>query len=226
MKKNTAFYRGFESSYSELLMSWRMMTTVISLILMAAMELKREGVTAFTIDSFLKKNIEYPGKENFIPDENSIRLGQGDILLMDEASMTGSRHLNKILRICEAANVKLVIQGDSKQLASISAGRMHDILQQKAEVTKVELTEGVRQKEGSHAHENYITFQQKGLPAVVNNLGDQGNLFIRTRKKELINGTISAYLKMREQGKTVILTDLNKDRIHLNKLIRNRRNQF
>jgi ATP-dependent exoDNAse (exonuclease V) alpha subunit len=188
----------------------------------AAMELKREGVTAFTIDSFLKKNIEYPGKENFIPNENSIRLGQGDILLMDEASMTGSRHLNKILRICEAANVKLVIQGDSKQLASISAGRMHDILQQKAKVTKVELTEGVRQKEGSHAHENYITFQQKGLPAVVNNLGDQGNLFIRTRKKELINGTISAYLKMREKGKTVILTDLNKDRIHLNKLIRNR----
>ena len=33
MKKN-AFYRGFESSYSELLMSWRMITTVISVTLM------------------------------------------------------------------------------------------------------------------------------------------------------------------------------------------------
>ena len=188
----------------------------------AAMELSKVGINAFTIDAFLKKNIEYDGKNNSGPEENSIRLGQGDILLMDEASMTGSRHLNKILNICEAAKVKLVIQGDSKQLASISAGRMHDILQEKAKVTKVELTEGVRQKQGSFAHENFITFQKKGLPSVIENLKEQGNLFTRSVKKELIKGTIEAYLKMRQEGKTVILTDLNKDKNHLNKLIRKR----
>jgi len=188
----------------------------------AAMELNKVGINAFTIDSFLKKDIQHDGMKNVIPDEKSIRLGQGDILLMDEASMTGSRHLNKILKIAEAANVKLVIQGDSKQLASISAGRMHDILQSRTEVEKVFLTEGIRQKEGSFAHENFLTFQNKGLPSVVDNLKEQKNLFVRTRKKELIKGTIEAYMKMREDGKSVILTDLNKDKNHLNELIRKR----
>ncbi|MFZ2634188.1 MAG: MobF family relaxase [Desulfosalsimonadaceae bacterium] len=186
----------------------------------AAMELNKVGIEAFTIDAFLKKNIEHGGTRPVMPDENSIRLRQGDIILMDEASMTGSRHLNKILKISEEANVKLVIQGDSKQLASISAGRMHDILQNKTDVAKVVLKEGVRQREGSFAHENFITFQNKGLSAVVDNLEYQKNLFIRTRKKELIKGTIDAYLKMREDGKSVILTDLNKDKDHLNNLIR------
>jgi conjugative relaxase-like TrwC/TraI family protein len=188
----------------------------------SAMELGNVGINAFTIDAFLKKNIQHDGMKNIMPDKNSIRLGQGDILLMDEASMTGSRHLNKLLKIAEAANVKLVIQGDSKQLASISAGRMHDILQTKTDVEKVFLTEGIRQKEGSFAHENFRIFQNKGLPAVVDNLEDQKNLFLRTRKKELVKGTIDAYLKMREDGKAVILTDLNRDKNHLNELIRKR----
>ena len=38
MKRN-AFYRGFESAYSELLMSWRMITTVISVTLMTHLTL-------------------------------------------------------------------------------------------------------------------------------------------------------------------------------------------
>jgi conjugative relaxase-like TrwC/TraI family protein len=186
----------------------------------AAMELNNVGIEAYTIDAFLGKKIEHDGVKNIISDEKSIKLKQGDILLMDEASMTGSRHLNKLLKLTEAANVKLVIQGDSKQLSSISAGRMHDILQSKTDVARAVLTEGVRQKEGSFAHENFLTFQNKGLPSVVDNLEEQKNLFIRTKKKELIKGTIGAYLKMREEGKTVILTDLNKDKNHLNKLIR------
>ena len=60
------------------------------------------------------------------------------------------------------------------------------------------------------------------MPSVVDNLEEQKNLFVRTRKKELIKGTVEAYMKMRQDGKSVILTDLNKDKNHLNELIRKR----
>ncbi|WP_284760326.1 Ti-type conjugative transfer relaxase TraA [Agrobacterium sp. fls2-241-TYG-188a] len=70
-------------------------------------------------------------------------LGHGDIFVIDEAGMVGSRELARIVRQVEARGAKLVLVGDHEQLQAIGAGSPFRAIAER--VGSVELTEIRRQ---------------------------------------------------------------------------------
>jgi hypothetical protein len=65
--------------------------------------------------------------------DNLVRTGNVSgarmLLVMDEASLTGSQDMVNIVRLAQASGARLVLQGDVKQHASVSAGRAFEQLQ-------------------------------------------------------------------------------------------------
>ncbi len=73
-------------------------------------------------------------------------LGKGDILVIDEAGMVGSRQLARFVAEVEAKGAKLVLVGDHEQLQAIGAGSPFRAIAER--VGAVELSEIRRQGEG------------------------------------------------------------------------------
>lgn len=73
------------------------------------------------------------------------QLGKGDILVIDEAGMVGSRQLAKFVSEAEARGAKLVLVGDHEQLQAIGAGSPFRAIAER--VGAVELSEIRRQNE-------------------------------------------------------------------------------
>ena len=187
----------------------------------SAAELKNEGIESMTIDSLVHREIEFLDSESDrIPDSKRLQIKKGSILLMDEASMTGNQHFHRLLKLSEQGSLKLVVQGDKKQLPSISAGRMHEILQEKATVDKVELREILRQRPGGKAYDSVQAFQKEGMGAALDTLAGQGNITEIQDRSERLEALRNKALSAMEQGSTLVLTNKNKDRIVLNQMIR------
>lgn len=72
-------------------------------------------------------------------------LPSGAIVVVDEAGMVGSRQLARVSDLVEAANGKLILIGDHRQLAEIDAGGLFAALT--VRLPAVHLTENVRQNE-------------------------------------------------------------------------------
>ncbi|RJQ14441.1 conjugative relaxase [Candidatus Parcubacteria bacterium] len=187
----------------------------------AAAGLKNEGIESMTIDSMIHREIEFIDQDTErTPDSKSLQIKKGSILLMDEASMTGNQHFHKLLKLSEKGGLKLVIQGDKKQLPSISAGRMHEILQEKTTVDKVELREALRQRPGGQAYESVQAFQKKGMSAALDTLHGQGNITEIKDRSARLEAVRDRALSAMRQGSTLVLTNKNKDRIVINQMIR------
>ena len=207
----------------------------------SAAEMEGVGIASLTIDSLLGRDIEFvnPGRplpplkdrlkgqptDRVMPEEAKekrvvFQIERGSTLIMDEASMTGNRHFHKLLKVAEKGNLKLVIQGDKKQLSSISAGRMHDVLQEKTDVKKVELTQMLRQKQGSEAFHSVQAFQKNGMDQALQTLYDQGNLVEMNFRLKRYEAVRDAALSVMEKGSWLVVTDKNKDREALNHMIR------
>lgn len=73
------------------------------------------------------------------------RLGPGDVLVVDEAGMVGSRQMGRVLAEAEGAGAKVVLVGDPAQLQAIDAGAAFRALV--AEHGAARLTEVRRQHE-------------------------------------------------------------------------------
>lgn len=94
--------------------------------------------TASGIPSLTLASLEASWKSGYEP------LGHGDILVIDEAGMVGTRQLNRVARALYTRGCKLVLVGDPDQLQSIEAGTpFKDIVD---DVGAARLTEIRRQK--------------------------------------------------------------------------------
>ncbi|MBU3539061.1 MobF family relaxase [Polynucleobacter sp. UK-Gri1-W3] len=71
--------------------------------------------------------------------------GKRQLMVLDEASMIGTKEVAKIIDYCKKTETKLIIQGDSKQLGSVSGGRAFDQLKQ-TQLATHNLVEAVRFK--------------------------------------------------------------------------------
>lgn len=74
------------------------------------------------------------------------RLGDKDVLVVDEAGMIGSRQLADLVARCRDAGAKLVLVGDPEQLQAIAAGAAYRTIAER--VGTQELTEIWRQRAG------------------------------------------------------------------------------
>ncbi len=105
----------------------------------AANVLRDEGLPATSIASLLVEldRAEHGGNDG---------LAQGSVLLIDEAGMVDSATLARIVHEADAAEVKLVLLGDSEQLGEIEAGGLFRAVADRAD--PIRLDEVIR-----HEHE-------------------------------------------------------------------------
>lgn len=154
--------------------------------------------------------------------------GKSQILIVDEASMVGSREMQKIIEYAAQTHTKIVIQGDGKQFGSVSGGRAFDQLKQAGLVTH-ELTEATRFK----------TEQTKSINKALNDGDYEKALGLSTIKefgeankldkdyskvandRDLYKATAKEYISQSKDGKSVaVITITNADRIAVNDEIR------
>ncbi|PYD46648.1 Ti-type conjugative transfer relaxase TraA, partial [Novacetimonas pomaceti] len=74
------------------------------------------------------------------------RLERGDVLVVDEAGMVGSRQMERVLSVAREAGAKVVLVGDPEQLQAIEAGGAFRAVAER--VGSVEITTVRRQREG------------------------------------------------------------------------------
>lgn len=123
-------------------------------------------------------------------------LGKGDILVIDEAGMVGSRQLSRFVAEAEARGAKLVLVGDHEQLQAIGAGSPFRAIAER--VGAVELSEIRRQKEDwqRHASIAFATHRtSEGLAAY----GDRGGVQFGTDRDETRTALVRDYLTDLEQ---------------------------
>jgi hypothetical protein len=177
----------------------------------AVQEMKADGIQdSMTIASFLNK-INRPD------------LKLPDVLITDEISMAGSRDIYQILSAVDN-KTKLIFTGDKKQLPSISAGRVHDIIQKQTCVKKVEMKQLLRQRRGSNAQKVMAAFttaekdrEKNPVTEALKQMQRQGNIHQISLAKDRIKEITDYAAQKIAKGKSVAVlcnTVVSKDKIN------------
>jgi conjugative relaxase-like TrwC/TraI family protein len=183
----------------------------------ASKEIADKGIAAFTIDSFLSKDLA---------------LTQRTIVIMDESSMSGSRQIAEVMERTQFAGAKLVFVGDTKQFSPISAGRMFNEMLDRTVVDKAEMSEVMRART-DYMKSVYSALNeksdigdidtQKNIDKVFSILEREGKITEEPDRDAGLRSVVNQYFDKSAVGETVVLTAYNHDRREINNLIRNER---
>lgn len=124
------------------------------------------------------------------------QLGRGDVFVIDEAGMVGSRQLAHFIGEAEQRGAKIVLVGDHQQLQAISAGAPFRILAER--LGHVELSEIRRQREGWQ-REASVAFATHRTAEGLAAYRDNGNISFTESGDEARAAIVRDYLADREQ---------------------------
>ena len=124
------------------------------------------------------------------------QLGRGDVFVIDEAGMVGSRQLASFIGEAEQRGAKIVLVGDHQQLQAISAGAPFRILAER--LGHVELSEIRRQREGWQ-REASVAFATHRTTEGLAAYRDNGNISFTETDDEARAAIVRDYLADREQ---------------------------
>lgn len=203
----------------------------------AAAEIADRGVEASTIDSFLNREIRAVdvGSDGNIPaskksSEILVPKGANLELLIDEASMTSSQHINLIMNRAQewreqlGVSIKITKSGDTKQMTAIGAGKEFAEIQRLTGTDKVELTDIVRQKSGSYAHQVATVMNTKledRTDHALDTLASAGRVHTNSDREKLMAAAVTRFREWNDKNESgFIVTALNADRKELNSKIR------
>jgi conjugative relaxase-like TrwC/TraI family protein len=82
----------------------------------------------------------------FLKDKYMQEAARGGVILVDEASQLGTRDMNRVFDVAEEYNARVLLVGDRKQHRSVTAGEPLKLLEEKAGLRVVEVTEILRQE--------------------------------------------------------------------------------
>lgn len=190
----------------------------------AASELEGAGAGySSTIDSFLNRKFEFVDRE-YIPEDGKriyIPKGANVEIAVDEASMTGLKHLAAVMgkaeQIREEAKaqgydirVKLSLTGDSKQMQAISAGRIfQDLWENGKGMDTALLKDIIRQKEAwyldiTHQLNREDTDLQKRAADALNALekADKKGRIQEQEEPHVLRKAADRYLELTSKAKT------------------------
>jgi len=175
----------------------------------AAVELQSAGIQTATVDSFLVSKKEDVTK--------------GELWVVDESGMMGSRKLRNFLLEAEKHKAKVVLIGDSKQFTAVEQGKMFSDLQKHPATGYAEITE-VRRQKTDHMKEIVADFKKRNVEGVQNafeRMQKEGCVNHIADREQRLASVARDYLKDREQKKEcLVLSATNRDRNDLNKNIR------
>ncbi|SSC70162.1 unnamed protein product [Ciceribacter sp. T2.26MG-112.2] len=148
------------------------------------------------------------------------QLGKGDVLVIDEAGMVGSRQLAKFVREAETRGAKLVLVGDHEQLQAIGAGSPFRAIAER--VGAVELSEIRRQNEGWQ-REASIAFATHRTSDGLSAYADRGHVHFADNRDEARSAMVREYLadlEERSSGSRIALAHRRVDVRSINADIR------
>lgn len=113
-------------------------------------------------------------------ERGSVRLDRQSVVVIDEIGLLGTRQLNEILAIQRAAGFQLVMLGDQKQMQSVEAGPVIELLRRALGKDAVpELGSSVRQKEAEE-RETVLMFRNGQTAEALARKAANGTLTILT----------------------------------------------
>lgn len=152
------------------------------------------------------------------------QLQRGDVLVIDEAGMVGTRQMLRFIKETRLRGAKLVLVGDPEQLQPINAGTpFRDVLEQ---IGKAELTEIRRQKE-DWQRQATRDFAQNKTSAALKAYADRGAVEQHDTKSDAITALMQDYMADFElrgaSASRLALAYRRKDAYALNQAIRKAR---
>lgn len=180
----------------------------------AAAEIEsNSGIKSQTLHSFLGV-LESGGMKTGLNSDH-----KGEVWVVDEASMLGSRQIHELIRNGEKADARIVLLGDDKQLQAVEAGKMFSKLQENGALKTVRMTEILRQTD--HGYRDIIKdLSGKKIDAAFNKLETQGRIYEISDRHERLEAIIRDYLGRDRHKDAIIVTARNQDRHELNSAIR------
>ncbi len=82
----------------------------------------------------------------FLKDEKMQEAARGGVILVDEASLLGTRDMGKMFEVAEAVGARVILVGDRRQHRSVAAGEPLRLLEEKAGLRAAEVTDILRQQ--------------------------------------------------------------------------------
>jgi len=152
-------------------------------------------------------------------ESNKLFIKPNSVLIIDEAGMVGLNHYNKLLKLTEEKNLKLILVGDSKQLASVSYGDVFKQIEEKLDDTnKARLLINQRQQtpEQQAIAEG---FRDLNAEQALDTLKNTGCLKATDTKQEALNKLADDYINSTSKTKLAIAFK-NDDINYLNDSIR------
>ncbi|HUJ18681.1 MAG TPA: MobF family relaxase [Nitrospirota bacterium] len=144
--------------------------------------------------------------------------GRTDWIVLDEASMVGSKDMHDILKLAREHNSRVLIIGDADQLPSIAAGRIFKDLKESG-MSTVEMKEIVRQKDGTYK-DVVQSIVSKRIDDAFNKLAKTGHIHEIKDQNERIGGIAKDYTDRQNWRNTIVLSGKNADARELNSAIR------
>lgn len=148
------------------------------------------------------------------------QIGKGDVFVIDEAGMVGSRQLARFIQEVEERGAKIVLVGDHEQLQSIGAGAAFRAIGERAGFA--ELTEVRRQREAWQAKAT-LQFSKQKTAEALRAYKDRGCIAMEDTREAARSALLSDYLADRAQrpdSSRVILAHQRVDVAALNTEIR------
>jgi len=175
----------------------------------AAVELQSAKIETSTVDSFLLSKKE--------------GISKGEIWVVDESGMMGSRKLSRFLQQAEEFKAKVILIGDSKQFQAVEQGKMFSDLQKHPSTGYAEITE-VRRQKTDYMKEIVAEFKKRspdGVEKAFRKLNQEKKVLHIENRDQRLAAVARDYLDDRAKGlDTIVLTATNRDRTDLNQSIR------
>ena len=182
---------------------------------------KSSGIESSTVSSFLNKY-----EKGYLELDGDFDLK----IVVDEASMLGTKDANKLTKIAKEANAQLIMIGDEKQFKAIGAGDPFVLLKNHADMKTVDMNEVLRQKDRTLKSAVWALNQYDSKKAF--DILDKKDLIQETDKG--VSEVVREYFKTDSDDKlaivagkesykdNIILTNTNKTKDVINRDIRAR----
>lgn len=154
--------------------------------------------------------------------KGTLALAPGDVLLLDEAGMLGTRDFLDLLTKCRDKQVKLVALGDENQLKPVAAGAPFQLLQRVLPLKRIDTIQ--RQ----HVGEMRFATAMLSRGNVSSGLGyydDESSIGWCKTADDAIRAAVAAYCEHRltcPNETRVLLVDWNRDARRVNEAVRDR----
>jgi Ti-type conjugative transfer relaxase TraA len=146
------------------------------------------------------------------------RLGPRDVLVIDEAGMTGSRQLGRVLAEARKSGAKVVLVGDARQLQPIEAGAPFRAIVERIGVAAIETI--IRQRE-EWARKASMDLAQGRVQTGLAAYQERGHVRFEASREDAKRAIARDWMAQRKDGKAaIVLAHTRADARGLNAAIR------